>query len=47
MDFVAKPKIGIADGLRRLEHDISDKVRIAAKARLRRPGPAVAAAGGA
>jgi hypothetical protein len=32
----AKPKIGVADGLRQLADDITDKVRIAAKARLNR-----------
>ena len=37
IDFVAKPKIGVADGLKLLAHDITDKVRIAAKAHLRRP----------
>ncbi|MDP9045020.1 MAG: chemotaxis response regulator protein-glutamate methylesterase [Pseudomonadota bacterium] len=37
VDFVAKPKIGVADGLRLLADDITDKVRIAAKAQLRRP----------
>jgi len=36
VDFVAKPKIGVADGLKLLAHDITDKVRIAAKAHLRR-----------
>jgi two-component system chemotaxis response regulator CheB len=36
VDFVAKPKIGVADGLRLLAQDITDKVRIAAKAHLRR-----------
>ncbi|HUG24542.1 protein-glutamate methylesterase/protein-glutamine glutaminase [Piscinibacter sp.] len=36
VDFVAKPKIGVADGLRLLAQDITDKVRIAAKAQLRR-----------
>jgi two-component system chemotaxis response regulator CheB len=37
IDFVAKPKIGVADGLRLLEHDIADKIRIATKATIRRP----------
>jgi two-component system chemotaxis response regulator CheB len=37
VDFVAKPKIGVADGLRLLADDITDKVRVAAKAHLRRP----------
>jgi two-component system chemotaxis response regulator CheB len=32
VDFVAKPKIGVADGLRQLAADITDKIRIAAKA---------------
>jgi len=36
VDFVAKPKIGVADGLKLLAHEITDKVRIAAKAHLRR-----------
>ena len=43
VDFVAKPKIGVADGLRLLAEDITDKVRIASKAHLRRlttPPPA-------
>ena len=43
VDFVAKPKIGIADGLRLLAEDITDKVRIAAKAQVRKlhvPAPA-------
>jgi two-component system chemotaxis response regulator CheB len=47
VDFVAKPKIGVADGLRLLAQDITDKVRIASKARLRRlhvsPAPGEAA----
>jgi two-component system chemotaxis response regulator CheB len=40
IDFVAKPKVGVADGLRLLADDIADKVRIASKAQLRRPVPA-------
>lgn len=45
IDFVAKPKIGVADGLRRLAEDITDKVRIASKAHLRRlPTPPAASA---
>ena len=45
VDFVAKPKIGVADGIRALAQDITDKIRIAAKAQIRRlhaPGPAAA-----
>ncbi len=45
IDFVAKPKIGVADGLRLLADDITDKVRIASKARMRRPSPALAVSG--
>jgi two-component system chemotaxis response regulator CheB len=48
VDFVAKPKIGVADGIRSLAQDITDKIRIAAKAHIRRaPAPTPAAAGGA
>ena len=36
VDFVAKPKIGVADGLRQLGDDITEKVRTAAKAHIRR-----------
>lgn len=36
VDFVSKPKIGVADGLKQLAQDITDKVRIASKAHLRR-----------
>ncbi len=45
VDFVSKPKIGVADGLRQLGDDITDKIRTAAKASVRRL--ASAAAGGA
>jgi len=49
VDFVAKPKIGVADGIRLLAQDITDKIRIASKARIHRShaAPAVAAAPGA
>ena len=40
IDFVAKPKIGVADGLARLADDITEKVRTAAMARVRRLRPA-------
>jgi two-component system chemotaxis response regulator CheB len=36
VDFVAKPKLGLADGLRSLAHDIVDKIRTAASARVDR-----------
>ncbi len=46
VDFVAKPKIGVADGLRQLGDDIAEKVRAAARARVRRL-PSAPAAGAA
>ena len=46
VDFVAKPKIGVADGLKLLAQDITDKVRVAAKAHLRRLPRRIARAGG-
>jgi two-component system chemotaxis response regulator CheB len=46
VDFVAKPKIGVADGLRQLGVDITDKIRTAARARVHRlAAPAAPAAG--
>lgn len=45
VDFVAKPKVGVADGLRQLGADITDKIRTAARARVSRL-PAAQAAGG-
>jgi len=36
IDFVAKPKIGVADGLKLLAEDITDKVRVASKAHIRK-----------
>jgi two-component system, chemotaxis family, protein-glutamate methylesterase/glutaminase len=36
VDFVSKPKIGVADGLRQLGDDITDKIRTAARATVRR-----------
>src|SRR5688572_9787230 len=46
VDFVAKPKIGVADGLRRLADDITDKIRVASQAQVHRltvPAPAALA----
>ncbi len=43
VDFVAKPKIGVSDGLRQLGADITDKIRTAAKARVHRLHTAPAA----
>ncbi len=45
IDFVAKPKIGVADGLRLLAEDITEKVRTAARAHVRRLPPAAAPVG--
>jgi two-component system chemotaxis response regulator CheB len=53
IDFVAKPRIGIAAGLHELGHDICEKIRVASRARMHRhlgapppaPPPAVKAAG--
>jgi two-component system, chemotaxis family, protein-glutamate methylesterase/glutaminase len=42
VDFVAKPKIGLTDGIRALEADITDKIRIAAAAHVRRAPPVAA-----
>jgi two-component system, chemotaxis family, protein-glutamate methylesterase/glutaminase len=42
IDFVAKPKIGVADGLRQLGMDITEKIRTAARARVTRLAPAAA-----
>lgn len=46
VDFVAKPRIGVADGLRQLAHDITDKIRIAARAQVRRAAAPVPAPAG-
>ena len=44
VDFVAKPRIGVADGLRQLAEDICAKLRTAAQAHVRRlPSPAASA----
>jgi len=37
LDFVAKPRIDVADGLRQLGCDITDRIRAASIARVRRP----------
>jgi two-component system chemotaxis response regulator CheB len=39
VDYVAKPRIGVADGLRLLAEDLTAKIRIAAQARVRATGP--------
>ena len=44
IDFVAKPKIGVADGLRQLADDITDKIRVATRAQVRRPSASASAA---
>ena len=45
IDFVAKPKIGVADGIRMLAQDITDKIRVASKAHVRRAAASTAAPG--
>lgn len=50
VDFVAKPRIGVASGLQQLADDIVEKIRIAARAHVRRltpAGPSLTAATGA
>jgi len=50
VDFVAKPRVGVANGLNDLAQQIVDKIRIAAKAKVRRtaaPPPAAPAVAGA
>ncbi len=47
VDFVAKPKIGVADGLRQLGADITEKIRTAAQARVRKLVTAPSVAPGA
>ena len=47
VDFVSKPKIGVADGLRQLGDDITEKIRTAARARVHRLAAAPTAASGA
>jgi two-component system, chemotaxis family, protein-glutamate methylesterase/glutaminase len=48
IDFVAKPKIGVADGLKQLADEITEKVRTASKARVAKPpAPASTAPGAA
>ena len=44
VDVVAKPKIGLSDGLARLAEDITDKIRTASRARMRRAASTPAAA---
>jgi len=44
IDFVAKPKIGVADGLKQLGDDITDKIRTAARAHVRKLSTPPAAA---
>lgn len=39
VDFVAKPRIGVATGLQQLADDIVEKIRIAARAHVRRLAP--------
>lgn len=47
VDFVAKPRVGVASGLSELSQQIVDKIRVAAVAKVRRLAPAPAADGAA
>jgi len=47
VDFVAKPRIGLADGINELAGQIVDKIRVAASAHIRRIPQPMPAAGGA
>ncbi|WP_326541717.1 protein-glutamate methylesterase/protein-glutamine glutaminase [Pseudorhodoferax sp.] len=47
VDFVAKPRIGLASGLKELAGEIVEKVRVASVAKFRKPPPVVAAPAGA
>jgi two-component system chemotaxis response regulator CheB len=40
VDFVAKPRIGLADGIKELSDQIVEKIRVAAAAHIRRAAPA-------
>jgi two-component system, chemotaxis family, protein-glutamate methylesterase/glutaminase len=42
VDFVAKPKVGVSDGLRTLAADITEKIRTASRAHVRRAVPVAA-----
>ncbi len=46
VDFVAKPRIGLAAGIQLLTTEITDKIRVASKARVHRLAPAAAAQAG-
>lgn len=45
VDFVAKPRIGLADGIKELSAQIVDKVRVAASAQIKRIAPVATASG--
>ena len=47
VDFVAKPRIGLADGIKELANQIVEKVRVAARAHIRRLATPVAGAASA
>ena len=46
VDFVAKPRIGLAAGIQQLAAEITDKIRVASKARVHRLAAAAGAPGG-
>jgi len=45
VDFVAKPRVGVASGLNELGGEICEKIRVASHARLHRHGPPAGTAG--
>jgi two-component system chemotaxis response regulator CheB len=47
VDFVAKPRIGLAEGIKELSDQIVEKIRVAASAHIRRASTAVAPSGAA
>jgi two-component system, chemotaxis family, protein-glutamate methylesterase/glutaminase len=47
VDFVTKPRVGIRDGMLEYSEKLADKVRAAARARVRQAAPAAHPAGGA
>ncbi|MFC0572206.1 protein-glutamate methylesterase/protein-glutamine glutaminase [Paraburkholderia solisilvae] len=47
VDFVTKPRVGIRDGMLEYSEKLADKVRAAARARVRQTAPAAHPAGGA
>ena len=47
IDFIAKPRIGLAEGIKELSDQIVEKIRVAASAHVRRPSALTSSAGAA